>query len=128
MNVSVVIPAYNAAETIADTLSSLCAQLFVNWEAIVVDDGSIDATAAVVESFVERDSRFRLPNTGIPSTDVRSRIVRWPLGDIAVSQPSSRRHTTFSSRSIPPRAIPSKNRSTLRSSASIVLAPSRSSW
>src|SRR6476469_1863340 len=68
MNVSVVIPAYNAAETIADTLSSLCAQLFVNWEAIVVDDGSIDATAAVVESFVERDSRFRLirqPQSGV---------------------------------------------------------------
>jgi glycosyltransferase involved in cell wall biosynthesis len=68
MNVSVVIPAYNAAESIADTLSSLCAQMFVIWEVIVVDDGSIDATAAVVDSFVERDSRFRLirqPQSGV---------------------------------------------------------------
>lgn len=67
MNVSVIIPAYNAAETIADTLESLLAQTHSNWEAIVVDDGSNDETAEVTKNFIERDARIRMikqPNGG----------------------------------------------------------------
>jgi glycosyltransferase involved in cell wall biosynthesis len=60
MNVSVVIPAYDAADTIADTLESLLAQTHRGWEAIVVDDGSRDATATVVEAFTKRDARIRM--------------------------------------------------------------------
>jgi peptidoglycan/xylan/chitin deacetylase (PgdA/CDA1 family) len=60
MNVSVVIPAYNAAGTIAETLASLRAQSFQHWEAIVVDDGSSDQTAAIASSVPERDGRIRL--------------------------------------------------------------------
>jgi glycosyltransferase involved in cell wall biosynthesis len=60
MNVSVVIPAYNAADTIADTLESLLAQTHRGWDAIVVDDGSRDATATVVEAFTKRDARIRM--------------------------------------------------------------------
>ena len=59
MNVSVVIPAYNAAATLADTLESLLAQTFREWEAIVVDDGSTDDTAPVVAGFAQRDVRIR---------------------------------------------------------------------
>ncbi|MCI0602673.1 glycosyltransferase [bacterium] len=58
--VSIVIPAYNARETITQTLESVIAQTHPNWEAIVVDDGSVDATADIVKTFVERDSRIRL--------------------------------------------------------------------
>ena len=43
--VSIIIPAYNAARWIDDTLKSLIAQTHKNWEAIVVDDGSTDDTA-----------------------------------------------------------------------------------
>lgn len=67
MKVSVIIPAYNAADTIAETLQSLFKQTFQNWEAIVVDDGSIDNTVAIVESLMEKDERIRLlsqQNTG----------------------------------------------------------------
>lgn len=60
MSVSVVIPAYNAEETIADTLRSLIDQTYSRWEAIVVDDGSTDATPAIVDAFVNRDARVRL--------------------------------------------------------------------
>lgn len=60
MHVSVIIPAHNAADTIADTLRSLLDQTFQQWEAIIVDDGSTDETTAVVTSFVQRDGRFRL--------------------------------------------------------------------
>jgi GT2 family glycosyltransferase len=60
MQVSVIVAAHNAEDTIADTLESLVVQTFPHWEAIVVDDGSTDATSRVVSTFVERDNRFRL--------------------------------------------------------------------
>ena len=60
MKVSVIIPAYNAADTIADTLQSLLNQTFPLWEAIIVDDGSTDETSAVVNKFIEKDCRFRI--------------------------------------------------------------------
>lgn len=60
INVSVVIPAHNAAKTIAETLESLLAQTFTNWEAIVIDDGSDDGTAAVAGSFGKKDHRIRI--------------------------------------------------------------------
>ena len=60
MHVSVIIPAYNAAETIADTLESLRTQTSPDWEAIVVNDGSSDATDEIAGTFVERDARIRL--------------------------------------------------------------------
>lgn len=57
--VSVIVPAFNAAATIAETLESLLAQTFRGWEAIVVDDGSTDATDGVVRTFTARDGRIR---------------------------------------------------------------------
>lgn len=60
MNVSVVIPAYNAAATIGQSLDSLCAQTFSNWEAVVVDDGSSDATGEIARAFAAREPRIRL--------------------------------------------------------------------
>lgn len=60
MNISVIVPAYNAAGTIADTLESLLAQNYPNWEAIVVDDGSSDRTAEIARSFEGRDARIRV--------------------------------------------------------------------
>jgi 2-polyprenyl-3-methyl-5-hydroxy-6-metoxy-1,4-benzoquinol methylase len=60
MNVSVIIPAHNAADTLAETLESLRAQTFTDWEAIVVDDGSTDETVAIATSFARKDSRIRI--------------------------------------------------------------------
>src|SRR5581483_11353529 len=44
--VSVVIPSYNRGDLIGQTLDSLLAQTYANWEAVVVDDHSTDASAA----------------------------------------------------------------------------------
>jgi peptidoglycan/xylan/chitin deacetylase (PgdA/CDA1 family)/GT2 family glycosyltransferase/SAM-dependent methyltransferase len=60
MNVSVIIPAYNGAATLEETLKSLQAQTLSNWEAIVIDDGSQDETVAVAAQLAEQDSRIRL--------------------------------------------------------------------
>jgi peptidoglycan/xylan/chitin deacetylase (PgdA/CDA1 family) len=58
MNVSVIVPAHNAAATIAETLESLRAQTHTGWEAIVVDDGSSDDTVAVAACLAEQDTRI----------------------------------------------------------------------
>lgn len=50
---SIVVPAYNAAATIAETLDSLLAQRFEDFEIIVVDDGSTDGTGAVVTRYAD---------------------------------------------------------------------------
>ncbi len=55
---SILIPSYNAANIITETLESLRAQTFKDWECLVVDDASTDDTCAVVESF--GDARVRL--------------------------------------------------------------------
>jgi glycosyltransferase involved in cell wall biosynthesis len=46
-SIAVIVPAYNAATTIERTLEALRAQSIEDWEAIVVDDGSVDDTASV---------------------------------------------------------------------------------
>lgn len=51
MSVSVIIPAYNAARTLRETLDSLSAQSLQPDEVIVVDDGSTDATAEIARAF-----------------------------------------------------------------------------
>lgn len=60
MRFSFIIPAYNAAGTLASALDSLVRQTNPDWEAIVVDDGSTDATPAVVAGYARRDSRIRV--------------------------------------------------------------------
>lgn len=56
--VSVLMPAYNAARTIRRACASLIAQTFEDWECVVVDDGSHDETAELVEQI--HDTRFRV--------------------------------------------------------------------
>lgn len=70
---SIVLPCYNAADTLAQTLDSLRAQTCANWEAICVDDGSTDTTADIVADYARRDSRIRLfANSGKGPSDARN--------------------------------------------------------
>ena len=57
--VSIVVPAHNAEVTLAHALDCLLGQEIADWEAIIVDDGSTDGTAAIIAGYVERDARFR---------------------------------------------------------------------
>lgn len=55
--ISILIPAYNAAQTLAQTLASIRAQTCADWEVVVIDDGSSDDTAAVAQA--QGDARVR---------------------------------------------------------------------
>lgn len=60
MKFSVVIPAYNVEAYLDECLGSVAAQSFGDWEAIVVDDGSTDNSAALAETWAMKNNRFRI--------------------------------------------------------------------
>ena len=57
---SIIVPCYNQAEYLPETLDSVLRQTFQDWECIVVNDGSPDNTSQVANRYVELDSRFKL--------------------------------------------------------------------
>lgn len=65
--VSVIIPVYNQEKYLPKCLDSVLMQAYPHWEAIVVDDGSTDGSAAIIADYAARDSRvrvFRQENSG----------------------------------------------------------------
>lgn len=70
---SIVIPTYNAEETLACTLRSLQAQTCRDWEAIIVDDGSTDRTVHLARRLARGDHRIRVvPNPGTGPSAARN--------------------------------------------------------
>lgn len=66
--VQVVMPAYNAAEYVGEAIESVLAQTFADWELVVVDDGSTDATPDIVSSYAdERIRLLRIEHAGLPA-------------------------------------------------------------
>jgi hypothetical protein len=60
VKVSVIIPAYNAATTLRAAVASIEKQTAPDWEIVIVDDGSHDATRVIAEALAERDDRIRV--------------------------------------------------------------------
>ncbi len=56
--ISVILPCYNVENYIKRGLNSILSQSYENWEAILVDDGSIDATGKICDEYAIKDSRF----------------------------------------------------------------------
>lgn len=69
--VSVVIPCFNGAAFLEQTVSSVLAQSYTSFEVIVVDDRSTDRSVQIVRDFIDRDARVKLiemsRNTGAPA-------------------------------------------------------------
>ncbi len=57
--VSIIIPTYNREHLIRETLDSVIGQTYTSWECIVVDDGSNDNTDEIINSYIEKDKRFK---------------------------------------------------------------------
>ena len=71
INVSVIVPVYNAEEYLDECLASLEKQTLKNIEFIVIDDGSVDSSYKIMEKFAENDDRFRIfrqENQGVGKT------------------------------------------------------------
>lgn len=80
--VSVIMPTYNCGEFIAESIRSVQAQSYENWELWITDDHSTDNTAAVVEPFLE-DSRIHyiyMQENGGPAK-ARNEALRLAQGD-----------------------------------------------
>ena len=55
--VSIIVPVYNAEHTVGETINSVISQTYLNWELIIINDGSIDNSANIISSF--SDSRIK---------------------------------------------------------------------
>ena len=72
--VSIITPAFNSAKFIGQTIESVLAQTYINWEMLIVDDGSSDNTSEIVNIYGKKDDRIRLyshpnnKNKGVSAT------------------------------------------------------------
>lgn len=57
--VSIITPTYNCGKFIAETIDTVLAQTYGNWEMIIVDDVSTDDTEEIVKEYMEKDSRIK---------------------------------------------------------------------
>lgn len=80
LRVSVIVPAFNAARTLAAALDSVLAQTMPPHQILVMDDGSTDATASILDSYRSSISSFSQPNGGIAKA--RNALCRKGDGDL----------------------------------------------
>lgn len=79
--VSVVLPTYNRANLIRDTISSVLTQTYEQFELIIADDGSTDNTEEIVTSIYDkRITYLKLPHVGLPATP-RNRAIEKCKGE-----------------------------------------------
>lgn len=58
--VSIIIPIFNRELVIYETLNSVLDQTYINWECIIIDDGSTDNSIGIIKNYLDKDNRFRL--------------------------------------------------------------------
>ncbi len=80
--VSVIMPCYNMASFVSDSIKSVIAQTYPHWELLIVDDASTDKTVNIIESYAQIHSRIRFTikkqNSGI--ADTRNQCIQMAQG------------------------------------------------
>lgn len=80
---SIVLPVYNAVETLSECLDSICQQTLADWELILVNDGSDDGSSDLIEQFAASDRRVKVISPGriglVPAINLGYENVRTPL-------------------------------------------------
>ena len=69
--VSIIVPVYNAERTIRRCIESIVNQEYADYELLLVDDGSVDASGAICDEYAARDSRIRVfhkANSGVSAS------------------------------------------------------------
>lgn len=82
MKFSIVIPCYNVEAFVAEALDSVLAQTERHWEAICIDDGSVDGTGTILDDYARGDARIRVihkKNEGVSAA--RNDAIRVATGD-----------------------------------------------
>lgn len=84
--ISVIVPARNEAKVIADLLRDLRQQAYKNFEVIVIDDHSTDATVQIAREIIQADARLRIiPNTNIGKKSALTTGISNANGDVIVT-------------------------------------------
>ena len=81
--ISIITPTYNCEKYMEETIRSVLAQTYENWELLLCDDGSEDKTPEIIDRFAREDSRIRVmrqKHTGLPAAG-RNRGLREAAGD-----------------------------------------------
>ncbi len=79
--VSIIVPCYNLSQYLAETLNSILDQTHLNWECIIINDGSTDKTEDIALAYLEKDNRFKYifqENQGVSSA--RNNGIKSSLG------------------------------------------------
>ena len=58
--ISVVVPVYNVEEYVGECIESVLRQTYSDWEMLLVDDGSTDASGNICDSYAMTDGRIRV--------------------------------------------------------------------
>lgn len=58
--VSIIVPTYNVEKYIAQTIECVLAQTFTDWELVITDDCSTDATVEIIKRYIQQDKRIKL--------------------------------------------------------------------
>ena len=84
--VSIIVPCYKQAHFLEETLQSVLEQTYLDWECIIVNDGSPDHTEVIAEKWIVQDQRFSYifqENKGLPSA--RNEGIKRSTGEFIVA-------------------------------------------
>ena len=78
--VSIIMPAYNSARFIGESINSVLAQTYINWELLIVDDCSKDSTAEIVAAFSDPRIHYQRNVNNMGAAETRNQALKRAQG------------------------------------------------